>query len=109
MTRSAQNNIAMNTCLRNDWGHAFHAITGVTVINPAHHRLLAVSQSLPLQSVSAAEMRMAPAHSNMVMIFCIILLLVLGVHTDGYRAVVEEFYLHVCPKFACAYRLPDSF
>ena len=32
------------------------------------------------------------------------LFFVLGVHADGYRAVVEQLDLHVSAEFSCAYR-----
>lgn len=39
------------------------------------------------------------------LLFSIILFLVFSIHTNSYRSVVEQFYLHVCPEFSCSYGL----
>jgi hypothetical protein len=36
------------------------------------------------------------------------LFLILGIHADSYRAVVDKFNLHVSSELSCPYRLADG-
>ncbi len=59
------------------------------------------AQTMPMMA------RMQPANSNSLRYLRIItysvLFLVLGVHADGHRTIVQQFHFHVCAKLASAH------